>query len=75
MLEAGGLPTHADIEDAPEAFRDILERVDLGYYEGDAAELVSLELDKSAGVEEAFDVLGIDDPFALVMGDARATCG
>ena len=72
VLEAGGLSTDADIDDAPEAFRDILERVDLGYYEGDAAELVSLELDKSAGVEEAFDVLGIDDPFALVMGDSKS---
>ncbi len=33
MLAAGGLSTDADIDDAPEAFRDILERVDLGYYE------------------------------------------
>ncbi|KAA9399547.1 HAD family hydrolase [Haloarcula sp. CBA1130] len=72
VLESGGLSTDADIDDAPEAFRAILERVDLGYYEGDAAELVSLELDKSAGVEEAFDVLGIDDPFALVMGDSKS---
>ncbi|MBV0902115.1 HAD family hydrolase [Haloarcula salina] len=72
VLQAGGLSTDADISDAPDAFRDIVERVDLGYYEGDAAELVSLELDKSAGVEEAFDVLGIDDPFALVMGDSKS---
>ncbi|MFB6222115.1 MAG: HAD family hydrolase [Haloarcula sp.] len=72
VLQDGGLSTDADIDDAPEQFRDILERVDLGYYEGDAAELVSLELDKSAGVKEAFDVLGIDDPFALVMGDSKS---
>jgi len=72
VLQAGGLSTDADIGDAPDGFRDIVERVDLGYYEGDAAELVSLELDKSAGVEEAFDVLGIDDPFALVMGDSKS---
>ncbi|MEF8829706.1 MAG: HAD family hydrolase [Haloarcula sp.] len=72
VLQAGGLSTDADVADAPEAFREVLERVDLGYYEGDAAELVSLELDKSAGVEEAFDVLGIDDPFALVMGDSKS---
>lgn len=72
VLQAGGLSTDADIDTAPDGFRDIVERVDLGYYEGDAAELVSLELDKSAGVEEAFDVLGIDDPFALVMGDSKS---
>jgi hypothetical protein len=32
----------------------------------------SLELNKVVGVEAAFDVLDIEDPFALVMGDSKS---
>lgn len=56
----------------PEPVRELFERIDVGYYEADAAEITSLELDKVAGVEAAFDVLGIDDPFALVLGDSKS---
>ncbi|WP_254273343.1 HAD family hydrolase [Haloarcula marina] len=72
VLEEAGRSTDADVAGAPSAMLDVLERIDIGYYEGDAAELVSLELAKPTGVEEAFDVLGIDDPFALVMGDSKS---
>ena len=62
----------ADREDVPAAFEDVFERIDVAYYEADAAEIGSRELNKVAGVEAAFDVLGIDDPFALVMGDSKS---
>jgi hydroxymethylpyrimidine pyrophosphatase-like HAD family hydrolase len=69
VLERGpGVP---DVE-VPEGVAERLRRLEVGYYEGDAAELGSYELDKVAGVEAAFDVLGIDDPFALVMGDSKS---
>jgi HAD superfamily hydrolase (TIGR01484 family) len=56
----------------PEQFAAVFERIDVAYYEADAAEIGSLELNKVVGVEAAFDVLGIDDPFALVMGDSKS---
>jgi HAD superfamily hydrolase (TIGR01484 family) len=56
----------------PDAVRDLFERIDVGYYEADAAEITSLELDKVVGVEAALDVLGIDDPFALMLGDSKS---
>ena len=56
----------------PSPFRDLFERIDVAYYEGDAAEIGSLELNKVAGVESAFDVLAVEDPFALVMGDSKS---
>jgi hydroxymethylpyrimidine pyrophosphatase-like HAD family hydrolase len=56
----------------PEPFESIFERIDVAYYEADAAEIGSLELNKVVGVEAALDVLGIDDPFALVMGDSKS---
>ncbi|QKY21463.1 HAD hydrolase family protein [Halolamina sp. CBA1230] len=56
----------------PEPVQELFERIDVGYYEADAAEITSLELDKVAGVEAAFDVLGIEDPFALVLGDSKS---
>jgi hydroxymethylpyrimidine pyrophosphatase-like HAD family hydrolase len=58
--------------DAPASLEDVLGRIDVGYYEGDAAEIGSLELSKVVGVEAAFDVLGIDDPFTIVMGDSKS---
>jgi len=72
VLDDGGVAHGGDLDAAPEAFLDALKRLDVGYYEGDAAELVSLELDKPTGVREAFDVLGIADPFALSMGDSKS---
>ena len=62
-------PTPADV---PEAFEAAFDRIDVAYYEADAAEIGSLELNKAVGVESAFDVLGLDDPFALVMGDSKS---
>jgi hydroxymethylpyrimidine pyrophosphatase-like HAD family hydrolase len=58
--------------DVPEAALDLFGVIDVAYYEADAAEIGSLELNKVAGVEAAFDVLGVDDPFALVMGDSKS---
>jgi len=72
VLDDGGVAHDADLDAAPDEFLDALERIDVGYYEGDAAELVSLELDKPTGVREALDVLGITDPFALSMGDSKS---
>ncbi|WP_436910603.1 HAD family hydrolase [Halosimplex marinum] len=61
----------ADVE-VPAAVTEFLDRVDVAYYEGDAAEVVSRELDKPGGVEAAFEVLGVEDPFALVLGDSKS---
>jgi hydroxymethylpyrimidine pyrophosphatase-like HAD family hydrolase len=72
VFDDGGLARDGDLAAAPEPFRDAIERLDVGYYEGDAVELVSLELDKPTGVREALDVLGIEDPFALSMGDSKS---
>ena len=64
-----GIPQDVSVPDPVSLF---LERVDVAYYEADAAEVVSRELNKPVGVEAAFDVLGIDDPFALVLGDSKS---
>jgi hydroxymethylpyrimidine pyrophosphatase-like HAD family hydrolase len=66
-----GLPDVPASEVPPDVER-ALERIDIGYYEGDAAEVGSLELSKVVGVEAALDVLGIDDPFTVVMGDSKS---
>ena len=72
VLDAADELPGVDAADVPAAVTDLLERIDIGYYEGDAAEIGSLELSKVVGVEAAFDVLGIDDPFAVVMGDSKS---
>jgi len=72
VLESTDDESDAGVQAVPEAARSILERVDVAYYESDAAEIGSLELNKVAGVEAAFDVLGVDDPSALVMGDSKS---
>ena len=72
VLDDGDLAHDGDLETAPDPFVDSLQRIDVGYYEGDAVELVSLELDKPTGVRAALEVLGIDDPFALAMGDSKS---
>ncbi|WP_410767503.1 HAD hydrolase family protein [Haloferax sp. DFSO60] len=71
LEQAGELPDISPT-DVPAEMRDILDRIDIGYYEGDAAEVGSLELSKVVGVEKAFEVLSIDDPFAVVMGDSKS---
>ncbi|MES3518085.1 MAG: HAD family hydrolase [Natronomonas sp.] len=72
VLEETGEQPDATVEDIPEQFVSTFERIDVAYYEADAAEIGSLELNKVVGVRGAFDVLGIDDPFALVMGDSKS---
>ena len=67
----GGFPDVA-VEDVPEAVADVFERIDVAYYEADAAEIGSLELNKVVGVEAALDVLDVSDPFSLVMGDSKS---
>jgi hydroxymethylpyrimidine pyrophosphatase-like HAD family hydrolase len=72
VLEAADELPEADAADVPTDLEAVLERIDIGYYRGDAAEVGSLELSKVVGVEAAFDVLGIEDPFAMVMGDSKS---
>ncbi|AEH35429.1 HAD family hydrolase [Halopiger xanaduensis] len=72
VLESEGVYPDRDADEVPAQLADTLERIDVAYYEADAAEIGSLELNKVVGVERAFDVLGIDDPFALVMGDSKS---
>ncbi len=70
LERAGAIPEPGS--DLPAAVGDLFERIEVAYYEGDAAEIGSLELNKVVGVEGGLDVLGIDDPFALVMGDSKS---
>ncbi|MDZ5810928.1 HAD family hydrolase [Halorubrum sp. AD140] len=60
------------LADVPEPVAALFDRIDVGYYRGDAAEISSLELDKVAGVEAALEVLEVRDPFLLVMGDSKS---
>ncbi|WP_227375704.1 HAD hydrolase family protein [Haladaptatus halobius] len=71
LEEQGETPEH-DAAAIPENVRDTFERIDVAYYEGDAAEIGSRELNKVVGVEAALEVLGVDDPFTLVMGDSKS---
>jgi hydroxymethylpyrimidine pyrophosphatase-like HAD family hydrolase len=72
VLDAEGhLPERA-VGDIPESLEGFFERIDVAYYEGDAAEIGSRELNKVVGIEAAFEVLGLDDPFALVLGDSKS---
>jgi hydroxymethylpyrimidine pyrophosphatase-like HAD family hydrolase len=72
VLERRDRLPERDPEETPAALADVFERIDVAYYEADAAEVGSLELNKVVGVEAAFEVLGVDDPFALVMGDSKS---
>ena len=63
------VPEDAEI---PTEVANLFGLIDVAYYEGDAAEVTSLELDKVAGVEAAYEVLGLEAPFALVMGDSKS---
>ncbi len=72
VLETENYLPERSADDVPEELGELFERIDVAYYEGDAAEIGSLELNKTIGVEAAFDVLDIADPFALVMGDSKS---
>jgi hydroxymethylpyrimidine pyrophosphatase-like HAD family hydrolase len=72
VLETENAYPDAEPADVPDDVTDAFERIDVAYYEADAAEIGSLELNKVAGVEAAFDVLGVDDPFSIVMGDSKS---
>ncbi|ELY48169.1 HAD family hydrolase [Natronorubrum sulfidifaciens] len=72
VLESEGAYPDLDADTVPDALTDVLERIDVAYYEADAAEIGSLELNKVVGVERALDVLGVDEPFSLVMGDSKS---
>jgi len=72
VLEATDNEPSVSGGEIPETDTDHFERIDVAYYPGDAAEIGSLELNKVVGVQAAFDVLGIEDPFALVMGDSKS---
>ena len=72
VLERQGELPERDSAELPTALTELFERIDVAYYEADAAEVGSLELNKVVGVEAAFEVLGVDDPFALVMGDSKS---
>jgi hydroxymethylpyrimidine pyrophosphatase-like HAD family hydrolase len=60
------------VSDLPDDLRSTFDRIDVAYYHADAAEIGSLELNKAAGVEAALDVVDVDDPFVLVMGDSKS---
>ncbi|NKE36014.1 HAD hydrolase family protein [Natronococcus sp. JC468] len=72
VLEEEGAYPDRDEATIPDELADVLERIDVAYYEADAAEIGSLELNKVVGVERALEVLGVEDPFALVMGDSKS---
>jgi len=72
VLGAADEHPDADAAAVPPSLSRRFERIDVAYYEADAAEVGSRELNKVVGVEAALDVLGVDDPFALVMGDSKS---
>ncbi|AGB16372.1 putative HAD superfamily hydrolase [Halovivax ruber XH-70] len=72
VLERDGTYPGTDAGELSDDHVDVLERIDVAYYEADAAEIGSLELNKVVGVQRALDVLGVTDPFALVMGDSKS---
>ncbi|SDJ61769.1 HAD family hydrolase [Natronorubrum texcoconense] len=72
VLESEGAYPDLEPDAVPDTLADVLERIDVAYYEADAAEIGSLELNKVVGVERALDVLDVDDPFSLVMGDSKS---
>jgi len=59
-------------ETVPSTAADLLGALDVALYYADAAELAVRALDKAAGVEAALSVLGVGDPFVIVMGDSKS---
>jgi len=72
VLVGEGESVDRTLEDVPDAVAEIFERVDVAYYHADAAEIGSLELNKPRGVRAALEVLGIGDPFLVMMGDSKS---
>ncbi|MFT4883778.1 MAG: hydroxymethylpyrimidine pyrophosphatase-like HAD family hydrolase [Natronomonas sp.] len=72
VFEERGERSEATTDEIPETYHDMFQRIDVAYYEADAAEISSLELNKVVGVQSALEVLGIDDPFTVVMGDSKS---
>ncbi|MFC6825537.1 HAD family hydrolase [Halopelagius fulvigenes] len=72
VLDAEDAAPDRDPEDVPDPIRSLFERIDVAYYHADAAEIGSLELNKTEGVKAALDVLDVTDPFVLVMGDSKS---
>ncbi len=72
VLESEGAQPGVTSDDVPAPVASVFDRIDVAYYEADAAEIGSLELNKVVGVQAAFEVLGIEDPFAVVMGDSKS---
>jgi HAD superfamily hydrolase (TIGR01484 family) len=72
VLVSEGESVDRTLEEVPDAVAEIFERVDVAYYHADAAEIGSLELNKPRGVQAALEVLGIDDPFLIMMGDSKS---
>jgi HAD superfamily hydrolase (TIGR01484 family) len=72
VLVGEGESVDRTLADVPDAVAEIFERVDVAYYHADAAEIGSLELNKPRGVRAALEVLGIDDPFLIMMGDSKS---
>ncbi|MEZ3144276.1 HAD family hydrolase [Halobaculum sp. MBLA0143] len=62
----------ARAETVPPAAADLLAELEVALYHADAAELAVSDLDKAAGVEAALSVLGVSDPFVVVMGDSKS---
>ncbi|WP_226013227.1 HAD family hydrolase [Halomicrobium salinisoli] len=72
VLDDEGESIDPESVEIPADVASVLDRIDVAYYEADAAEIASRELNKVVGVEAALEVLGVDDPFALVMGDSKS---
>ena len=72
VLEQQSALPRGDDAGPPAALTDWLDRIDVAYYQGDAVEVTSRELDKPTGVRAALDVLGVEDPFLIVLGDSKS---
>lgn len=72
VLETENEMSNVDAESIPDAVQSIFDRIDVAYYHADAAEISSLALTKTKGVETALSVLGIDEPFVAVFGDSKS---
>lgn len=62
----------ARADEVPDSVTGLLSELNVALYYADAAELAVRDLDKARGVAAALDVLGIADPFVLVMGDSKS---
>lgn len=58
--------------EVPPEVRDLLAKVTVAHHVADSAEIAPRELDKARGVRAALDVLNVNDPFVLAMGDSTS---